>query len=246
MMAAKPQRRPAGMKGQIELLPRDTRSAISATCSSRWRRIRRCSYWLDGHLNRRDQPQENFGRELMELFTFGVEHYTEPDVYAAARVFTGWNLRSTGTPGPPTRSSSSPTSPHSTTRTPRISAFPIYCERQQAHRGAGGRERHAGRARSDRRAGDPSGNGEAHGAPALDLVRQRDRARRTPHSSTTSRRRVSKNDTNMKPVVRAVLLSPQFIDSRRASISATPGRWSSSCASIKEVGHIGLLRGQRR
>ena len=32
----------------------------------------------------------------MELFTFGVEHYIEADVYAAARVFTGWNLRVTG------------------------------------------------------------------------------------------------------------------------------------------------------
>src|SRR4029077_5902336 len=38
-------------------------------------------------------PQENFGREVMELFTVGVGYYTESDVYAAARVFTGWNLR---------------------------------------------------------------------------------------------------------------------------------------------------------
>lgn len=52
--------------------------------------------WLDGRLNVRARPQENFGRELMELFTTGVGHYTEEDVYAAARVFTGWNLRLTG------------------------------------------------------------------------------------------------------------------------------------------------------
>ena len=50
-------------------------------------------YWLDGRLNIRTRPQENFGREIMELFTFGIGHYTEQDVYAAARVFTGWNLR---------------------------------------------------------------------------------------------------------------------------------------------------------
>ena len=50
-------------------------------------------YWLDGRLNTRQRPQENFGREIMELFTFGIGHYTEQDVYAAARVFTGWNLR---------------------------------------------------------------------------------------------------------------------------------------------------------
>ena len=49
--------------------------------------------WLDGRTNFRRKPQENFGREIMELFTFGVGNYTEEDVYAAARVFTGWNLR---------------------------------------------------------------------------------------------------------------------------------------------------------
>jgi uncharacterized protein (DUF1800 family) len=49
--------------------------------------------WLDGQFNTKAKPQENFGREIMELFTVGVGHYTEPDVYAAARVFTGWNLR---------------------------------------------------------------------------------------------------------------------------------------------------------
>jgi uncharacterized protein (DUF1800 family) len=49
--------------------------------------------WLDGKTNGKAKPQENFGREVMELFTVGVGHYTEADVYAAARVFTGWNLR---------------------------------------------------------------------------------------------------------------------------------------------------------
>ena len=49
--------------------------------------------WLDGKTNTKAKPQENFGREVMELFTVGVGYYTEADVYAAARVFTGWNLR---------------------------------------------------------------------------------------------------------------------------------------------------------
>ena len=52
--------------------------------------------WLDGRLNTRQRPQENFGREIMELFTLGVGHYTEQDVYAAARVFTGWSIRLVG------------------------------------------------------------------------------------------------------------------------------------------------------
>ena len=49
--------------------------------------------WLDGKSNTRARPQENFGREVMELFSVGVGYYTESDVYAAARVFSGWNLR---------------------------------------------------------------------------------------------------------------------------------------------------------
>ena len=52
--------------------------------------------WLDGRTNVRTRPQENFARELMELFTTGIGHYTEDDVYAAARVFTGWNLELAG------------------------------------------------------------------------------------------------------------------------------------------------------
>jgi uncharacterized protein (DUF1800 family) len=55
--------------------------------------------WLDGRANSKTNPQENFGRELMELFTIGVDNYKESDVYAAARVFTGWNLRAIGTAG---------------------------------------------------------------------------------------------------------------------------------------------------
>ena len=48
--------------------------------------------WLDGDTNVAAYPQENYARELMELFTVGVDHHTESDVYAGARVFTGWNL----------------------------------------------------------------------------------------------------------------------------------------------------------
>jgi uncharacterized protein (DUF1800 family) len=48
--------------------------------------------WLDGDTNFKVNPQENYARELMELFTMGVEFYTESDVSEGARVFTGWNL----------------------------------------------------------------------------------------------------------------------------------------------------------
>jgi uncharacterized protein (DUF1800 family) len=49
--------------------------------------------WLDGGVNRRNAPNENFGRELLELYTMGIGSYDEDDVLAAARAFTGWNLR---------------------------------------------------------------------------------------------------------------------------------------------------------
>jgi uncharacterized protein (DUF1800 family) len=52
--------------------------------------------WLDGRTNVRGRPQENFARELMELFTMGVGTFPETDVYAGARVFTGWNLARAG------------------------------------------------------------------------------------------------------------------------------------------------------
>jgi uncharacterized protein (DUF1800 family) len=52
--------------------------------------------FLDAGVNVKGAPNENFAREIMELFTMGVGFYTEPDVYAGARVFTGWNLQRSG------------------------------------------------------------------------------------------------------------------------------------------------------
>ncbi len=46
--------------------------------------------FLDAGRNVKDAPNENFGREVMELFTMGVGHYTEQDIREAARAFTGW------------------------------------------------------------------------------------------------------------------------------------------------------------
>jgi hypothetical protein len=49
--------------------------------------------WLDGNTNRKGAPNENYGRELLELFTLGIGNYSEADVATAARAFTGWNLQ---------------------------------------------------------------------------------------------------------------------------------------------------------
>ena len=49
--------------------------------------------FLDAGVNTKDSPNENFAREIMELFTMGVGHYGERDVQEAARAFTGWNVQ---------------------------------------------------------------------------------------------------------------------------------------------------------
>ena len=54
-------------------------------------------YWLDNNYNHKDEPNENWGRELLELFTMGQGNYTEKDVFECARAFTGWTI----SPKPP-------------------------------------------------------------------------------------------------------------------------------------------------
>lgn len=50
-------------------------------------------YWLDNQFNVKGKPNENFAREVMELFTLGEGHgYTENDIKEAARAFTGWTV----------------------------------------------------------------------------------------------------------------------------------------------------------
>ena len=48
--------------------------------------------FLDAGVNVKGAPNENFAREIMELFTMGVGNYTEQDIREAARAFTGWNF----------------------------------------------------------------------------------------------------------------------------------------------------------
>ncbi|MEK6234954.1 MAG: DUF1800 domain-containing protein [Planctomycetales bacterium] len=49
--------------------------------------------WLDSTTNRKTHPNENYARELMELFCLGVGAYTEKDIQEIARTFTGWEVR---------------------------------------------------------------------------------------------------------------------------------------------------------
>ena len=49
-------------------------------------------FWLDNKDNHNGAPNENYGRELLELFSMGIGNYTEADVKSCARAFTGWTI----------------------------------------------------------------------------------------------------------------------------------------------------------
>ena len=49
-------------------------------------------FWLDNKDNHNGAPNENYGRELLELFSLGIGNYTEDDVKACARAFSGWTI----------------------------------------------------------------------------------------------------------------------------------------------------------
>ncbi len=52
--------------------------------------------FLNNHQNKKKSPNENYARELLELFSIGHGHYSEPDIKNAARAFTGWGLGKSG------------------------------------------------------------------------------------------------------------------------------------------------------
>lgn len=52
--------------------------------------------WLDNQQNRKGKPNENYAREIMELFSLGIGNYTETDIKEAAKAFTGWQTNPSG------------------------------------------------------------------------------------------------------------------------------------------------------
>jgi uncharacterized protein (DUF1800 family) len=52
--------------------------------------------WLDNQQNKKGQPNENYAREVMELFSLGIGHYTERDIKESGRAFTGWQTHQDG------------------------------------------------------------------------------------------------------------------------------------------------------
>jgi uncharacterized protein (DUF1800 family) len=237
MMAAKPSEDPGGAKGQIELFRENAlgnfRDLLVATAQDI-----AMLYWLDNRLNTRTQPQENFGREIMELFTFGVQHYVEADVYAAARVFSGWTVARTGTAGTDAaywRFNYTSATHDTAAKDFSFAVYPNGSKRIEARAAASGLQ------------------------DGLDFI-----AALAVHPETAKRMAtrlwtwfvsetadpdpafvdaISKiyldNDTNMRPVIRAVLLSKQFVSP--ASFYqryAWPAEFVARA--LKEVGYVGF------
>jgi hypothetical protein len=82
------------MLGQYELLRKHALGSFATL-------LKEMSYdpamlvWLDGRGSKKGNPNENYAREVMELFSLGVGHFSEKDVREAARAFTGWDVEGT-------------------------------------------------------------------------------------------------------------------------------------------------------
>jgi uncharacterized protein (DUF1800 family) len=79
------------MHRQNETLRKHARAAFGAMLGALLRDPA-LLYWLDAPANRKEHPNENLGRELLELFTLGIGNYGERDVKEAARALTGWTV----------------------------------------------------------------------------------------------------------------------------------------------------------
>jgi uncharacterized protein (DUF1800 family) len=237
LMAAKPSEDPTGARGQIELFRQyalgNFRDLLIEVAKDPAMLI-----WLDGRSNKRAKPQENFGRELMELFTVGVANYVESDVYAAARVFTGWNLATSGTRGTASAqyAFNYDASQHETSA--KDFSFQVY---------PGGGKRIPARSAS---AGMQDGidliNALAfHPETAKRMARKlwtwfiSEVEAPDPDFVTTIADVYHQNDSDMKAVMLAVLFSPQFVDAQHFyQRYAWPPEFV--VRAVKEVGYLGF------
>ena len=237
MMAAKPSEDAAAARGQIELFREKALGSFRELLVDVAQDIA-MMYWLDNRLNTRTRPQENFGRELMELFTFGVEHYTESDVYAAARVFTGWAVRNTGTRNTPTAYFAFNYNAGQHDTNAKEFSFPIYPN--------GGRRIEARPASQGMQDGLDLINALAvHPETARRLARRlwtwfvSETEPPRPEFVESLANVYLRNDTNIRPVVRAVLFSPDFTSADRFHQRYS---WPVEFVvrTLKEVGHVGF------
>src|SRR5947209_5538992 len=80
------------MLGQYELMHRHALGSFR-TLLQEMSKDPAMMVWLDTSQSKKGMPNENYARELMELFSLGIGHYTEEDIREAARAFTGWELK---------------------------------------------------------------------------------------------------------------------------------------------------------
>jgi uncharacterized protein (DUF1800 family) len=125
--AAKSSQDPGRVRGQIEML-RENALGNFRDILVNIAKDTAMLVWLDGRTNTRAMPQENFAREIMELFTMGVGTFSEEDVYAGARVFTGWNLSRPGAAADGTRHYEFVYNAGQHETSPKTFTFPIYAD----------------------------------------------------------------------------------------------------------------------
>jgi len=82
---------PLASQGQIEMFRQNGLSDLRAILTG-LSKDPAMIMWLDNNQNLSDEPNENYGRELLELFSMGVGNYTEEDVKGATGAFTGWSF----------------------------------------------------------------------------------------------------------------------------------------------------------
>jgi uncharacterized protein (DUF1800 family) len=197
--------------------------------------------WLDGDTNTKAAPQENFGRELMELFSRGVGFYTEDDVYAAARVFTGWNLKRPSDLTDPNGAFSFVYNANQHETTAKTFSFPVY---------SNGSKTIPARAASD---GQQDGIDlitalASHPETATRLATKlyaffvSETVPPDPGFISSLASTYLQNDTVLKPVILQILTSGQFRDS---SVYFTRYSWPAEflVRAIKETGWTGLSAG---
>jgi uncharacterized protein (DUF1800 family) len=80
------------MLGQYELIRRHALGSFR-TLLQEMSKDPAMMVWLDTAHSKKGMPNENYARELMELFSLGIGHYTEQDIREAARAFTGWEIQ---------------------------------------------------------------------------------------------------------------------------------------------------------
>jgi uncharacterized protein (DUF1800 family) len=237
MLAQNASAHPARSRGQMELL-RDYALGNFRDLLVEIAKDPAMLVWLDGRTNTRQRPQENFAREIMELFTMGVGFYTEADVYAGARVFTGWNMRRVGERQDPVGYYEFVYNAGQHETTAKEFSFPIY---------ANGSRTIPARA---------AGQGMQDGLDLIDaLARHPETGRRLARKlyaffinelDEPDERLINQlaavyrqNDYEMAPVMRVLLLSPQFNDPENYFARYS---WPAEfvARALKEVGYAGF------